>query len=476
MKLLSAVPSNIASEFSWWQQDIRSSSEVSNYRTLHGSVSVDVAIIGGGFTGMWTALILKERQPHLRVAVLDAFRCGDGASSRNGGNVHGYWGALPTLLPMFGANKALEAAHLGTLAQRRLSQFASNKDRDVWWEEKGYIRVSTSAAQSKKIDELIAVANSLGVSTTLTRLSQAETNALCQSEMFQESLLFEEGATVHPARLANHLRAAIADAGVLVFEDTPVIAINKGQTCRVQTGSGEVIARDVVLATYTGTMDINAVSRSTSLFSSFPVMSAANPEELEKRNYTIARGLADLRMFTHYFRRTRDGRILMGSGSGPLEKGNAHLSPKLRNDPSSVQRAEVGLKRFFPNMSGGIAARWGFPIEVTADRLPFFGTLPGTRIHYGSGYSGHGVNATVLAGECISSLILNENDKWSNSVFCHRQRLTFPPEPFRYIGGLMVRDSIVRCEDAEDAGLPQPALARAIANLPRIIGMRVGTR
>ncbi|WP_429818926.1 NAD(P)/FAD-dependent oxidoreductase [Ensifer sp. B1-9] len=476
MNLLDAVRSDIEQEFSWWQRDARAVFGSGTQPPLNGTVDVDVAIVGGGFTGLWTALVLKERQPSLRVAILDAYRCGDGASSRNGGNVHGYWGALPTLLPIFGIDKSIDAARLGTLAQKRLREFATARGRDVWWVEEGYLRVATSAAQAKKIQEFLKTARNLGVESTLARLPSTELRSLCNSPRFLEGLLFSEGATVHPARLAYALRQAALDAGVQIFENSPVKHVRKGSPNKVETAHGAITARDVVLATYTGTMGLGPVARTTTLFSSFPVMSEADPEYLEKINYGVARGLADLRMFTHYFRRTKDGRILMGSGSGPLELGSAHNSEKLRRDPASAQRAATGLQRFFPGMRGGVVASWGYPIEVTSDRLPYFGTLVDTRIHYGSGYSGHGVNATVIAGECISSLILNQKDQWTTSAFCARTRMTFPIEPFRFVGGTMVRDAIVRCEDAEDAGRRQPLIAQAISNLPRVIGMRVGTR
>jgi len=378
-------------------------------------------------------------------------------------------------LSIFGADKSIEAAKLGTAAQKRLRDFATAKGRDVWWVEEGYLRVATSTAQATKIREFVQVSNDLGVGDTLRALTGSELSEMCNSPRFQEGLLFSEGATVNPARLAHALRQAVIDAGVEVFENSPVKRVQKGQPCKVETAGGEVTARDVVLATYTGTMSLSPVARATTLFSSFPVMSEPNPEYLERINYSVARGLADLRMFTHYFRRTKDGRILMGSGSGPLEWGSAHNSDKLRRDAASAERAAIGLRRFFPEMKK-VAASWGYPIEVTSDRLPYFGTLSGTRIHYGSGYSGHGVNATVIAGECLSSLILGQNDRWTSSAFCNRKRMTFPIEPFRFIGGTMVRDAIVRCEDAEDSGQPQPLLAQAISSLPRIMGMRVGTR
>ncbi len=476
MQLLPAVPADVASQFSWWQREMRESFPQDAAQGLSGQVSADVVIVGGGFTGLWTAFILKERHPELDVVILDSYRCGDGASSRNGGNVHGYWSALPTLLSLFGPDKCVEIARLGTTAQERLRKLAAAKGLDVWWTEKGYLRVATSAYQSIKLRQYLSTARLLGIESTLRHLRKEEVAAYCDSPRFDEALLFEEGATVHPARLCRKLRDAVVQAGVRIFEQTPVTSIAKGSPCLVTTAGGALSARDVVLATYTGTMSIPDVARGTSLFSSFPVMSEPAPELLARMNYAQARGIADLRMFTHYFRRTPDGRILMGSGSGPLEKGCTHAAAQLRDDAASLRRAEVGLQRFFPDLGSGIAARWGFPIEVTSDRIPCFGTIPGTRIHYGSGYSGHGVNATVIAGECLASLVLDTKDKWSTSPFCRRDRLAFPPEPFRYWGGRAIRNAIVACEDAEDARRPAPFLARALAAAPGYLGLKIGTR
>jgi glycine/D-amino acid oxidase-like deaminating enzyme len=475
MKLLPAVPADDADNFSWWQVDVRASIGVQTQPTLTQKITADVVIVGGGFTGLWTALTLKERSPELKVVVLDAHRCGDGASSRNGGNIHGYWGALPTLVSLFGADKAVEAARLATLAQAKLRAFATSKPNDVWWVEEGYLRVATSEAQRRQLDGFVSVARELGVPDSVRRLAKPDLLAMCDSPKFQEGLFFDEGATVHPARLAAAVRDRAIEVGIEIYENTPVLTVHRGDPNFVVTAQGGVAARDVVLANYTGTMAVPSVAKATTLFSSFPTMSGANEQELDRIGYKIARGIADLRMFTHYFRRTRDGRILMGTGSGPIGYGNNHHDAALRRDTQSLERAKTGLRRFFPGMST-VASSWGFPIEVTSDRLPFFGTVEGSRIHYGSGYSGHGVNATVIAGECLASIVLGQKDHWSGSVFCNRRRVNFPPEPFRYLGGTVIRNAIVKCEDAQDAGLPQPWVSRGIAEVPRMIGMRIGMR
>ncbi|MDG4890108.1 MULTISPECIES: FAD-binding oxidoreductase [unclassified Mesorhizobium] len=477
LELLSAIDATIEDEYSWWQHDLRKGSMVPNQPSMTGEHHFDIVVVGGGFTGLWTALTLLERAPRTRIAIVEAHRCGDGASSRNGGNVHGYWGALTTLVPLFGPDKAVEAARLGTLAQRKLSKFANKPGRDVWWEEKGYLRVATTAGQQGKLESFLAISRALGVAETVRRLPIGKLAQYCCSPRFVEGLFFEEGATVNPARLANALRSAVIKAGVEVFEDTPVTAIQGKGAHRVLTRRGSAVARDVVLATYTGVMSVPQVARSTTLFSSFPVMSAPNETELERANYTEARGLADLRMFTHYFRRTRDGRMLMGSGSGPIAFGKRHDDVSLRQDPKSAKRAALGLQRFFPGVAqGGIEASWGWPIEVSSDRLPYFGTLPGTRIHYGSGYSGHGINATCIAGECLTSRVLDAKDHWFMSPFSQRDPLNFPPEPFRFVGGRLIRNAIVTCEDFEDVQKTPPVIARSIAQIPEIMGLRIGMR
>lgn len=476
INLLPAVPSNLPQQFSWWQQDLRRASSPPFTSALDGPLEVDVAIIGGGFTGMWTALILKERNPALQVSILDAYRCGDGASSRSGGNTHGYWSALSVLKGLYGLDRSLEIICLAGLAQERIRKFVTAKGRDVWWVEEGYLRIATSAPQKRKIKAYLSLARELDIPVPVHHLSADQLRSLCNSPRFEEGLLFEEGATVHPARLASALRDACLAADVKVFEHSPALAIADGPTCEIRTATGTVSAKSIVLANYTGTMSLPQVLRSTALFSSFPVMSQARPDLLEGMNYAKARGIADLRMFAHYFRRTRDGRILMGSGSGPVAFGNRHLAEHLRVDELSSRRARVGLQRFFPGMPEQVDAQWGFPIEVASDRIPYFGTVAGTRIHYGSGYSGHGINASAIAGECLASLVLEQSDKWSTSPFCKRDRLTFPPEPLRYLGGRPIQNSIVACEDAEDAHVPPPPLAKLISRMPSYFGIKIGTR
>jgi glycine/D-amino acid oxidase-like deaminating enzyme len=181
-------------------------------------------------------------------------------------------------------------------------------------------------------------------------------------------------------------------------------------------------------------------------------------------------------MFLHYFRTTEDGRVLMGSGSGPIGFGG-RVDARFSRDRPTARRAERGLRRLLPGLGDVRVERaWGGPIDVSSDHLPFFGTAPGTRIHYGLGYSGHGVGPSWLGGQILASLALGIEDEWTALPLVTRRLASLPPEPLKRLGGGVVRAAIMACEAAEEEGRRPPLPARAGAALPRLLRMEIGTR
>jgi glycine/D-amino acid oxidase-like deaminating enzyme len=211
-------------------------------------------------------------------------------------------------------------------------------------------------------------------------------------------------------------------------------------------------------------------------FGSYVVLTEPVPELLEEIGWTGGEPVLDARMFLHYFRTTEDGRVLMGSGSGPIGFGG-RLDGRFTSDLATAARAERGLRRLLPGLAGArIERAWGGPIDVSADHLPFFGTVPGKRIHYGLGYSGHGVGPSWLGGQILASLALRLEDEWTALPLATRQVPSLPPEPLKRLGGGLVRSAILACERAEEEDR-RPALpARVGAALPRLLGMQIGTR
>lgn len=433
--------------------------------------------MGGGYTGLWTALALREQRPDLDVVVLEAEICGAGASGKNGGFVHGYWSALPRIAQQFGDAAGLEAAHLGSRAQDAMRAFCTAPNVDVWWHEKGILKIACSPAQDASVQRLIETTRRLGVPEQAVPLSPAEVQRHCASPAFRAAALLTEAANVQPARLARALRRAAIERGVRIYERTPMVAMQApAATADLQTPGGIVRARDVVLASNAVLSAWPRLSRHLTNFSSYMVLTEPVPDRLREIGWTGNEGLDDARMFVHYFRTTPDGRVAMGSGSGPVTFGG-RLGKRTFADRATARRADRGLRRLLPGLGDArITHAWGGAIDVASDRLPFFGTFPGSRIHYGCGFSGHGVNPTYIGGQILASLVLGERNEWTQSLFCRVKLPAFPPEPLRFLGGSLVRAAVLRCEEAEDEERKPPLWARFGAAIPRMFNLRIGTR
>ncbi len=238
---------------------------------------------------------------------------------------------------------------------------------------------------------------------------------------------------------------------------------------------GRVQAAEVVLATNAATGGLAPLAPYLTTFGSYVVLTEPVPERLEELGWTGGEAITDGRMFVHYFRTTNDGRVLMGSGSGPIGRGASNR--RFSADAASSERAEAGLRRLLPELGDTRVERsWGGPIDVSADHMPFFGTLPGTRVHFGVGYSGHGVGPSWLAGQVLASLAVRLDDEWSGSPLVRLPATRLPPEPLKTVGGALVRRAILACEYADEERRHAPLAARAVAQLPTLLGMPLGTR
>jgi len=244
----------------------------------------------------------------------------------------------------------------------------------------------------------------------------------------------------------------------------------------VLTPHGCVRAPEIVVAVNAAATGWRPVARHVTNFGSYVVLTEPAPELLEEIGWTGGEAVVDGRMFLHYFRTTNDGRVLMGSGSGPIGF-RGRLDGRFTGDEATAARAERGLRRLLPGLGGArIERAWGGPIDVSADHLPFFGTVKGKRIHYGLGYSGHGVGPSWLGGQVLASLALGLEDEWSALPLATRRVPSLPPEPLKRLGGGLVRSSILACERADEEGRTPPLAARLGAALPRLFRMEIGTR
>jgi len=409
-------------------------------------IESDVAIVGGGFTGLWTAHSILERQPGTRVVIVEALRCGEGASARNGGFLHGYWSSLGRLVDLLGPAGALELARSGDgmfAAVRALGE-------DVWLRESGMLMVATCPAHHPAVHRAVQVAEQLGVPEQAVLLPPEELPV--RSPVFGAAVRWRDGATVQPARLVRALRRAVLAAGAEIYEHTPALGLDPG---RVVTARGAVRAEEIVLATNAAAADWPAARRMT-VFRSAIVLTEPVPDLADRVGWGDGVAVIDGRTYLDYFRPTNDGRVLMGSASG------------------ETARAEHALRTLFPALRDiAVSHRWEGAIDVSSDRFPFVATVPGTRVHYGAGFTGNGVGPTWLAGRLLASLALGET---ASSPLVSRKPALLPPEPLRSLGARLVRAALLAIDDAECRGKRPPVAARAVARLPEFVGLRVASR
>ncbi|MEA2496318.1 MAG: hypothetical protein QOJ29_4229 [Thermoleophilaceae bacterium] len=428
-------------------------------------------MVGGGFTGLWTALALREREPGLDVALVEGDFCGSGPSGRNGGFLHGYWSALSRAVELFGRERGLELARASDKIIPAVQAFLAARSEDAWLHVGGLLEVSAAPAQDAGIAHGAVLARELGVSEEAIELDASEVQKHCSSPVFRGGVLYRDGATVHPARLVRVLRDAALEAGVRIYEQSPVTRI---EVASVRSAHGSIRAESVVVATNAWMTGWRPVANRLTNMGSWVVLTEPAPDALEAIGWTGHEGISDGRTFLHYFRTTDDGRVLMGAGAGQIGFAG-RVDDRFFDDPRTHRRAEAGLRRLLPGLADVKVERtWGGPIDVSADRLPFFGSRG--RIHFGVGYTGNGVGPSWLGGQILASLALGLEDEWTTLPLARRRPRPLPPEPFRYIGGRAIRSAALACEDATEAGLPEPPLMAAIASIPRRLGMSLGTR
>jgi glycine/D-amino acid oxidase-like deaminating enzyme len=462
---------------SWWLEDaLAREGNPAPAPALAGDAVADVAVVGGGYTGLWTALALREQAPELRVTVLEAEICGHGPSGRNGGFLHGYWGSLGSVLSVLGEARALELAQAGEKIIPGIRAWAESRGEDVWLHEAGMLEVSAAPAQDASVESVVAGAARVGRQDQAVGLTPEEVAQRVTSPVFRGGVFYPECATVHPGLLVRALRRAALDSGVTLHEGTRMTGLRAGSQNELQTPGGILRAREVVLATNAALTAWRPAGRNLTNFGSYVVLTEPAPDALAEIGWTGGEAIFDGRMFLHYFRTTDDGRVLMGSGTGPIGFGG-RIDDRFSLDGQTAARAEAGLRRLLPGLDGvRIERAWGGPIDVSADHLPFFRTKPGTRIHYGAGYSGHGVGPSWLGGRILASLVLGADDEWTRLPLATRKVPRLPGEPFRRLGGGLVRWAIMACEEAEEQERTPPLAARAAASLPRLLRMELGTR
>jgi glycine/D-amino acid oxidase-like deaminating enzyme len=413
---------------------------------LHGAVSADLVVVGGGYTGLWAALRAKERDPSLDVVLLEAGQCGDQASGRNGGFAsasltHGFSNGMARW-----PQEMAELDRLGAENLRAIGETVRWHGIDCGWEETGELSVATAAHEA---DELAALAEDLRSAGHEARfLDGPAVRGQVDSPTYLAGLWEPHStAMVEPARLAWGLRRAVLDAGVRVHEGTLATGLDQEASgVVVRTAVGEVRARDVVLATNAFPSLLRRLRLMSVPVYDYVLMSEPlSAGQLASVGWEHRQGVGDSSNMFHYYRLTRDNRILWGGYDAVYHFGS-RIHRSLEQGPTHQRLAEHFFTTF-PQLDGlRFTHRWAGVIDTCTRFAAFFGTAYRGRVAYALGYTGLGVAATRFGADVALDLLSGHETERTRLRMVREKPLPFPPEPLRYAGVQLTRWSMARAD------------------------------
>ena len=420
---------------------------------LSAPVRADLAIVGGGFTGLWTALLAKQADPGLDVVLLESERVGWAATGRNGGFceaslTHGEANGRARFPDSFDELQRLGAGNL-----EAIEQYVKEHRVDCGWERTGQLTVATEPWQAAELrgegaprpgwldrDALLAEVASP------TYLGGAWDRAGC--------------AMVNPARLAWGIRQSCLEAGVRIFEHTPVVGMTAARAGGGPGRSG-TLGRGIELRTPAGRVDADRVALATNAFDPLLrrvrvrivpvydhvlVTEPLTDEQLAPIGWRHRQGVADAGNRFHYYRLTEDNRILWGGWDAVYHFGR-QVKPAYDQRLATFRTLARHLYDTFPHLAGvGFTHRWGGAIDTCGRFCAFFGTASAGRIAYAAGYTGLGVGASRFGAQVMLDLLSGRRTERTELDLVRTKPAPFPPEPFTWLTVQATRLSLAHAD------------------------------
>lgn len=434
-----------ADPYPYWYDD---ADEPDSNPTLVRTESCDLCIVGGGYTGLWTAIIAKERDPSRDVILIDAHEVGSAASGRNGGFMdssltHGVANAQQRF-----PNEVNVLEELGLQNLNEIESAIRRYNIDCDYERTGAIDVATSSHPASYLAELrddYQQLRSLGQSVEW--LDQETLRSQVHSPTYSGGLWRKDrAALVDPARLAWGLKTAAESLGVRIYEDSKATSIEKdGVGVLVDTPLGRVRAGKVALGTNAFKPLLKRLGHYIApVYDYCLVTEPLTPAQLASIGWENRQGISDIPNQFHYYRLTADNRILWG-GYDAMYYFRGKMNTELESRPESWALLSQHFFQTFPQLEGvRFSHAWGGAIDTCTRFSVFWGHAMGGRVAYALGYTGLGTASTRFGAEVMLDLLDGRRSKATSTKFVQDKPLPFPPEPFRFVGIQTTRWSLDR--------------------------------
>jgi glycine/D-amino acid oxidase-like deaminating enzyme len=414
---------------------------------LTGSVSCDLAVVGGGFTGLWTALLAKERDPSLDVVVVEAGRVGWQASGRNGGF------CMASLTHGLDNNLSRWPNDLERLTQAGITNLGEMR-ADVArhgivcdWRDCGELHIATEPWQVENLREEIELAARAGANYEY--LDGEAVRAEVDSPSFLAGVWNHDVAMLDPARLAWGLARACREKGVRIHEGTPATALRRaGSGVVLDTPAGEMRARQVMLASNAFPALLKRLRPYTIPIYDYALMTGPlSAEQLASVGWKNRQGLGDGGHFFHYFRISEDDRILWGGWDAVYHWRNG-IRPEFDQRRGTFELLSRHFFATFPQLQGlRFTHGWGGVIDVCSRVSPFFGTALGGRVAYALGFTGGGVGPARFGANVCLDLLAGEQTERTALPIVGSKPVPWPPEPLRAGVIAMTQRSMHKAQD-----------------------------
>lgn len=423
---------------------------------FEGTGEADVAVIGAGLTGLWTALFLKQLDPRAEVVILEQEIAAYGASGRNAGMLaetvdHGHGLAIEH----FGEAEARRLAELGESNLREMTGYLQERGIDCDYEPAGRLVAALTEGQLEDARRSVATAQHLGLDS-YRYLSREEMRARLDSPLYLGGVQVRSGGILDPVKLVDGLQEEAERLGVRVHEHSRVESVvPSGGGVELRTARGRLRAPRAVLATsaYTHLILPRVTRRFIPLYDYILVSEPLTPTQRETIGWRGRQGVTDGRSFFNYYRLTADDRILWGTSEAAYYRGN-RVDRGCDHSPPHYAALRASFRRHFPALASlDFPYAWGGPICSTTRLTPFFGRALGGRVLYGLGYTGHGLGTTRIGGRILAHLALDRSSDLLDLAMVRRKPFPYPPEPFRSWAVAAVTGALRRVDEGRRPSL-----------------------
>jgi len=424
---------------------------------LAGSIDVDVAILGAGYTGLWTAYYLLTRQPALKIAIVEGEIAGFGASGRNGSWCTAHFPLGPgSVARTYGRENAVALYRAMAASVDEVANVASREGFDIQFVKGGSLSVARGPQQLPSVQDAYAEFEALGLGDRVRLLDRAQAESLVRIAGVEGAIFYQDAASIHPGRLVRGLARAVERKGATIYEGTRVTGISTGSRPALHSATGDVSAKTIVLCGEAYLSRLKPLHRQLipvySLMTLTEPLSAADWDAIGWRH----RECIDSCCLTiEYAAKTADGRILFGGRGAPYHFGSRIDDAFDRHEPT-IRMFQDGVRNWFPRLKDvRFTHAWGGPLGVPRDFMPTMMYDPAQGVASARGYVGNGVATTNLSGRVLADLILGVKSGITALPCVNHRSPDWEIEPLRYLAVHYIQNAYWRIDQkSERSGVP----------------------